>query len=96
MLHVVEYVTIVVCYSAIIGGGIGGSSCAHYMRKQFGNDADIVLFESSVLGGRLATVEIGNRLYESGGSIIHPENKYMVEFAKSLSKMITTINRCDE
>jgi len=37
------------------------------------------VFESSTVGGRLKTVQLGGRKYESGGSIIHDANKYMVD-----------------
>ena len=65
---------------AVIGGGIGGASVSYFLRQEF-PDADIATFESSfVLGGRLATVEVNGRSYETGGSIIHSANKYMTNF----------------
>ncbi|XP_021371606.1 prenylcysteine oxidase 1-like [Mizuhopecten yessoensis] len=69
---------------AIVGGGIGGTSAAYFMRELFGSDAVIDLYEKNTIGGRLATVNINSREYESGGSIIHPENLYMVNFTKIL------------
>ncbi len=39
----------------------------------------MTVFESSPVGGRLRVVELGGRKYESGGSIIHNSNKYMLD-----------------
>ncbi|XP_050410806.1 prenylcysteine oxidase 1 [Patella vulgata] len=66
----------------IIGGGISGTSTAYYLRKLFGDGVKIDLFESERVGGRLANINIDGVEYEAGGSILHPKNKYMVEFAK--------------
>ena len=72
---------------AIIGAGIGGSSAAHFSRKLFGSSANIHVFEAADgVGGRLETVEIGGKWYESGGSIIHPANKHMDTFVKELGE----------
>ena len=72
---------------AIIGAGIGGSSCSHFIRELFGSQASIDVFEASNrIGGRLDTVEIAGKKFESGGSIIHPDNKYMGDFVKHLGK----------
>ncbi|XP_032672865.1 prenylcysteine oxidase-like isoform X2 [Odontomachus brunneus] len=45
---------------------------------------EIDLYEARHVGGRLATVTIGNNTYEAGGSIIHPRNMYMQKFVKLL------------
>ena len=37
------------------------------------------MFDNSLVGGRLRAVELGGRKYESGGSIIHNTNKYMLD-----------------
>ena len=44
----------------------------------------IDLYEPGNIGGRLATTTINNEQYEVGGSIIHPKNKYMVDFVDKL------------
>ncbi|XP_077976226.1 prenylcysteine oxidase 1-like [Styela clava] len=68
---------------AIIGGGIGGSSASHFVREKFGKNVQIDLFEKdSRICGRLDTVTIDGREYESGGSIIHSKNLYMKKFVK--------------
>ncbi|KRZ96218.1 Prenylcysteine oxidase, partial [Trichinella sp. T8] len=67
---------------AVIGAGIGGTSCSYFLRQIFGDRIEIDIFDSGKVGGRLATVEIERRHYESGGSVIHPQNEYMVHFQK--------------
>lgn len=63
----------------VIGGGIGGTSVAYFVSKQIPGSS-ITVFEMGKVGGRLATVTIDGREYESGGSIIHSANKYMVDY----------------
>ncbi|XP_071486467.1 prenylcysteine oxidase 1-like [Diadema antillarum] len=67
---------------AIIGGGLGGTSSAYYLRELFGDAASITLYEKGEIGGRLATVAVGGDDYELGGSILHPRNRYMKNFVK--------------
>ncbi|XP_011301154.1 prenylcysteine oxidase [Fopius arisanus] len=69
---------------AIIGGGIGGASAAHFISELFENFVDIELFEADKIGGRLATVTLQNNQYEAGGSIIHDRNQLMKRFSKLL------------
>lgn len=74
-------------FAAIIGGGIGGTSCAYFLREIFKDLAKIDVYEGNKVGGRLATVVMndGNE-YETGGSIIHQRNKYMSDFVTNLGK----------
>ncbi|XP_030849647.1 LOW QUALITY PROTEIN: prenylcysteine oxidase 1 [Strongylocentrotus purpuratus] len=67
---------------AVVGGGIGGTSNAFYLRDLFGENAAITLFEKDTIGGRLATVSIGGAEYEIGGTILHPRNLYMKKFVQ--------------
>ncbi|XP_033127631.1 prenylcysteine oxidase 1-like [Anneissia japonica] len=67
---------------AVIGGGIGGTSCSHFLRELFGDAATISLFEPKAIGGRMATVEMAGRQYESGGSVLHEKNMYMNKFVE--------------
>lgn len=69
---------------AIIGGGIGGASAAHFLSELFNNNAKIDLYEAVKIGGRLATTKINGWEYEAGGTIIHTKNKYMQDFVKLL------------
>lgn len=72
-------------FSAIVGGGIGGTSCANFLREIFRDSAKIDVYEGDKVGGRLATVVMndGNE-YETGGSVIHRRNKYMSDFVSNL------------
>lgn len=67
---------------AVIGGGIGGTATAYFLQQHFGDDLVLDLYEHRTVGGRLAVLEIAGHTYEVGGSVIHPGNRYMVEFAK--------------
>ncbi|CAF0785178.1 unnamed protein product [Brachionus calyciflorus] len=70
---------------AIIGSGISGTANAYFLKHLFGDKVEIVIFEkSNSIGGRLATYEFNERMYEIGGSVLHPSNKYMEEFLKIL------------
>ncbi|KRX92782.1 Prenylcysteine oxidase, partial [Trichinella pseudospiralis] len=74
---------------AVIGAGIGGTSCSYFLRQIFGDGIEIDIFDGGKVGGRLATVEIERKHYESGGSVIHPQNEYMLIFTESNSKLVT-------
>ncbi|KAK8734423.1 hypothetical protein OTU49_017448, partial [Cherax quadricarinatus] len=65
---------------AIIGGGIGGTSTAYFLKELFGDNAIIDVYESEKIGGRLATIPIAGDDYEVGGTAIHPKNQYMMDF----------------
>ncbi|XP_015586436.1 prenylcysteine oxidase [Cephus cinctus] len=69
---------------AIIGGGISGSSASYYLNELFKENVQIDVFEANNVGGRLATIEIGQNLYEAGGSIIHNRQRYMNHFTEIL------------
>lgn len=75
-------------YIAIIGGGIGGTSCAYFLKEIFKDSAKIDIYEGNKVGGRLDTVVMndGNE-YETGGSVIHQRNKYMSDFAKKFGEL---------
>uniref|UniRef100_F6QM57 Prenylcysteine lyase domain-containing protein n=1 Tax=Ciona intestinalis TaxID=7719 RepID=F6QM57_CIOIN len=67
---------------AVVGGGIGGTAATYFLRQLYGSDLQIDLYEpSNVLCGRVATIEIAGRRYESGGSILHPSNRYSKSIA---------------
>uniref|UniRef100_A0A3B1K477 Prenylcysteine oxidase 1 n=1 Tax=Astyanax mexicanus TaxID=7994 RepID=A0A3B1K477_ASTMX len=69
---------------AVIGGGIGGTSAAYFLRQEFGSSVKIDVFEAGTVGGRLATENIRGQDYENGGSIIHPLNLHMKHFVDRL------------
>ena len=64
---------------AVIGGGIGGASVAYFLSQRLPG-VDVTVFEMDRVGGRLDTVDIADRRYEVGGSIIHSANKLMVDY----------------
>ena len=74
-------------FKAVVGAGIGGSATAYYLRKEFGAGVKIDVFEPGEVGGRLATVKIGDYEYETGGSVIHPLNLHMKEFIERLGNV---------
>ena len=65
---------------AVIGGGIGGATVAHYLNELFSGNLSIDLFEAEIIGGRLATIQIDGNEYEAGGSVIHERNLLMKRF----------------
>lgn len=69
---------------AVVGAGIGGTAAAFYLRQEFGPGVKIDVFEPGTVGGRLATVKIGEYEYETGGSVIHPLNLHMKQFIEKL------------
>lgn len=73
-------------FEAVVGGGIGGTAAAYYLRQEFGVGVTIDVFEPDTVGGRLATVKIGNHEYETGGSVIHPLNLHMKHFIEKLGR----------
>lgn len=65
----------------IIGGGIGGTSAAYFLRELFGeNIKKLDVFERKKIGGRIALEKLAGCNYEAGGTILHPRNKYMDGF----------------
>lgn len=69
---------------AVVGAGIGGTAAAYYLRQEFGAAVKIDVFEPGAVGGRLATVKLGDYEYEMGGSVIHPLNLHMKHFIEKL------------
>lgn len=67
---------------AIVGSGVGGSSCAFFLREDFGKNLDIDVYEYDTIGGRLATRTCFGSNFEVGGSVIHERNRYMANFRK--------------
>ncbi|XP_022191114.1 prenylcysteine oxidase-like [Nilaparvata lugens] len=67
---------------AIIGAGIGGTSCAYFLSELFEKDVYIDIFEADEVGGRLKSQLIGGIEVELGGAVLHPRNKYMRSFVK--------------
>ncbi|CAB1318431.1 unnamed protein product [Coregonus sp. 'balchen'] len=69
---------------AVVGAGIGGTATAYFLRQEFGAAVKIDVFEPGTVGGRLATQNIGDYEYETGGAVIHPLNLHMKHFLERL------------
>ncbi|XP_003217403.3 prenylcysteine oxidase-like [Anolis carolinensis] len=69
---------------AVIGGGIGGSSVAHFLQQHFGPQVQLDVYEKDTVGGRLSTVTVNKQQYESGGASIHALSLHMQDFVKLL------------
>lgn len=69
---------------AIIGAGISGCFSAKFLRELGGRELDIHVWnkKDSTIGGRAAIVKVGEHWHESGASIAHSSNKYLVDAAK--------------
>lgn len=76
----------------MVGAGIGGTAAAFYLRQEFGPAVKIDVFEPDTVGGRLATVKIGEFQYETGGSVIHPLNLHLKHFIEKLGNIDTNVD----
>lgn len=77
-------------HTAIVGGGIGGTSAALFLDELFGGSALVDLYEEGRVGGRLAALDISGHWYEVGGSILHPDNQYMDQFVSDLGRCVSS------
>lgn len=69
----------------VIGGGIGGSMAAAFLREQLGAEAEIELWEKETrLCGRVAQLEFEGADYEVGGTIFLDTNRYVFDWARRL------------
>ncbi len=66
---------------AIIGAGIGGCFSAKFLRELGGQDLDIHIWnkKESTIGGRSATVKVGDHWYEAGAAVAHTSNQYLMD-----------------
>ena len=73
---------------AVVGAGVGGCSAAYFLREHGGEKLDLHVFQKpgSAVGGRTAVIDFCGHTYESGGSILHTSNKYMVDFAQQFGE----------
>lgn len=69
----------------IVGGGIAGASTAHFLTERR-TDIRVTVFEQQhVVGGRIATVDLGHGVMaEAGASIIARDNRLMAYFTDLL------------
>ena len=71
---------------AIVGAGVGGCCAASFLRELGGEGLEIYVYSDGPVGGRTATAEVDGHQYETGGSVIHKSNQYLVDFAKHFGK----------
>jgi len=69
---------------AIIGAGISGASAAHFLSQLTDGRALLDVYERGRVGGRLASALVAGKRYETGGCVVHPENRYMSTFVREL------------
>ena len=75
---------------AVIGAGIGGCFAANFLREfNGGKNLEIHVWnkKGSRVGGRTATMEFAGHTYETGASIIHSSNKYLVDATKKYGEL---------
>lgn len=77
-------------FIAVIGAGISGTSAAYFLNKNKGLNATIDIYSKDV-GGRLQTISIGGHEYETGGSILHPRNRYMKQFVEDFGMALLVV-----
>ncbi|XP_063031445.1 prenylcysteine oxidase 1-like [Melospiza melodia melodia] len=75
---------------AVVGGGIGGSAAAYFLRQKFGRSVQLHVLEKAALGGRLDTLDVEGASYEAGGSVIHPLNLHMKHFVQELGLSVAS------
>jgi phytoene dehydrogenase-like protein len=70
---------------AIIGSGAAGTLAAWRLRKLLGPDTDLQIFEKEAeVGGRAHHITFAGERIELGGTLIHTENRRLVELARDL------------
>ena len=73
---------------AVVGAGIGGSLAAYFLRQRGGEAVEVDVFERAAVGGRTGVFTFQGHTYETGASIIHTSNKYLVDLAKEFGEQI--------
>ena len=69
---------------AVIGGGVGGTALAHWLRELYGDDLELTIISDGPIGGRCQSVCVEGRRYEGGAAIISELNEYLRSFLKKL------------
>ncbi|KAM9977910.1 hypothetical protein ACTFIR_011787 [Dictyostelium discoideum] len=85
---------------AIIGSGIGGSSCAYYINEESLSDRidkpiEITVFEKEKIGGRTRNIDIQGKYTELGGSVVHPLNENIIGLINKLGLKIKKSEEVD-
>lgn len=74
-------------FEAIVGAGISGTSAAYFLSKIPNWHVQIDVYSKDPVGARLATIKIADHEYETGGSILHPRNRYMKQFVEEFGRL---------
>jgi prenylcysteine oxidase/farnesylcysteine lyase len=80
---------------AVLGGGVGGTALAHWLRELYGDDLDLTLICDGPIGGRCQSVHVAGRRYEGGAAIISELNEYLRSFLRKLrlkEKFFASVN----
>lgn len=75
---------------AVIGAGVGGCFASSFLRElKGGQNLDVHVWnkKGSHVGGRTATTEFAGHTYETGASIMHSSNMYLVSAAEKFGEM---------
>ena len=65
---------------AIVGGGSAGTTAAYRLWKEYGDRADITLYEREEhVGGRAWDITFAGTRIEVGGTILHSSGKHVME-----------------
>ena len=73
---------------AVIGAGVGGCCAAYFLREKGGEAVEVDVFERGVVGGRTTTFTFQGHAYETGASIIHTSNKYLVDLSQEFGEFM--------
>jgi prenylcysteine oxidase / farnesylcysteine lyase len=69
----------------VVGGGMAAASTAHFLAQSTSPPRVTVFETSDRVGGRIASIELGKKMYaEAGASVIAAENKLVASFANLL------------
>ena len=73
---------------AVIGASVGGCFAAKFLRELGGQNLEIHVWnrKGSGVAGHMATTEFAGHTFETGASIMHSSNKYLVDAAKKFCK----------
>ena len=74
------------CRVAVVGAGVGGCLAAYFLRQKGGEAVQVDVFERGAVGGRTGTFSFQGHTYETGASIIHSSNKYLVDLSKEFGE----------
>ncbi|MDI3318121.1 MAG: FAD-dependent oxidoreductase [Bacillota bacterium] len=64
----------------VVGAGVAGAFAAYFLRQALGPAAEIVVRERQARpGGRVGEMELAGRRVETGATLVHSSNRYLLE-----------------